>query len=145
MFDVKPTTSKKAADCGACCMVSLLGYYGEEVTLDDMVKECHVSLGGSSAKDLMVVGRNHGLDMKAWKMSAEDAIRNDRPTICWWKYNHWVILCGLDDDGKVVICNSSRGRYAMSQSLFKAFYSGIALSNGIPEDLPDDAEEADPE
>lgn len=138
MFDVKPCTSINVSDCGAACMVSFLGYYGEEVTLEDMIKECNVSLSGSTAKDLMDCGKKHGLDMKAFKMDAADAIKNDRPSICWWKYNHWVVLCGLEDDGKVVICNPSRGRYGVSPALFKAFFSGVALTNGEPADLPEE-------
>lgn len=146
MFDVKPTTSTNISDCGACAMTSLLKYYGVEVTLEQMIKDCNVSIGGSTGKDLLQAGRKHGLDMKAWKMPAEDMIKNDRPTVAWWKYNHWVVCCGIDDEtGKVIICNSTRGRYGVSKSLFKAFFSGIALSNGVPEDLPDGSEEVDPE
>ena len=138
MFDVKPVTSKKSTDCGAACMVSFLDYYGVTVTLDDMIKECKVSINGCSAKDLMVVGRNHGLDMKSFQMDAEEAARVDRPSICWWKYAHWVICCGMDDRGQVVIMNPSRGRYAMSESLFRAFYSGVEIFNGEPPELPEE-------
>lgn len=137
MYDVKPTTSRRSTDCGAACMVSFLEYYGVETTLEDMIKECNIQISGCSAKDLMDAGRNHGLpEMKAYKMDAEELVRQDRPAICWWKYNHWVIFCGMDGD-KVVICNPSRGRYGLSASLFRAFYSGISVWNGEPHDLPE--------
>jgi len=66
-----------------------------------------------------------------------EGLRSDRPSIIWWEYDHWCVLCGLDDEGKVVICNPSRGRYGMSKALFASFFSGVALSNGVPEDLPE--------
>lgn len=141
MFDVKPTTSKKSTDCGAACMVSFLDYYGEIVTLDQMIKECNTSVSGCTGKDLLKAGRNHGLDMKAYKTDAEDVITLDRPAICYWKYSHWIICCGKDESGKVVICNPSRGRYGVAESLFKAFFSGIIIVNGELSDKEDDEPE----
>lgn len=133
MYDVKPTTITKGNTCGAACMVSFLDYYDVKVTLEEMIKECNVTIAGSTGKTLMQVARNHGLtEMKAFKMDAEEVAVQDRPSICWWKYNHWVICCGIDEDGKVVVCNPSRGRYGMSMALFKAFYSGVALFSGEP-------------
>lgn len=138
MFDVKPCTSRKSTDCGAACMVSFLGYYGDEVTLEQMLKECNITVSGCTGKDLMKVGRNHGLDMKAYKTDAADVLTIDRPAICHWKYSHWIIFCGTNDDGNVVICNPSRGRYAIDRSLFEAFFSGVIIVNG---ELPDEEEQ----
>lgn len=149
-FDVKPCTSKNSTDCGAACMVSFLGYYGIDVTLEQMIKDCNVKVSGSTGKDLLVAGRKYGLDMTAWKEigSDEDApegartidvkiLEQDRPSIVWWKYNHWVVCCGVNDEGKVVLCNPTRGRYSVSKSLFGAFYSGVSICNGVPQELPE--------
>lgn len=148
MFDVKVTTSKAAADCGAACMTSFLAYYGINVTLEQMRKECNVQVSGCTAKDLLTCGRAHGLDMRAWRELEDDEapdgmpvtqvgiFETDRPEICWWKYNHFVIFCGIED-GKAVIMNPTKGRYKISKSLFKAFYSRISVTNGEPQALPE--------
>lgn len=135
MFDVLPVTSEKELDCGPTCLKMLLSYYGEDVNLEDLIEECNTRFIGCSAKDLMRVGKAHGLDMKAYQMDAEETIRQDRPSIVWWKYSHWCVCCGMDEAGNVVICNPDRGRYRMSQGIFKSFYSGVALFNGEPSDL----------
>lgn len=135
MFDVKPVTSPYATDCGATCLKMLLDYYGESAELDQLVRECKTRISGCSAKDLVHVGKAHGLDMVAFQMDAEEVARQDRPSIIWWKYSHFCVCCGKDEDGKVVICNPDRGRYRMSMSLFKSFYTGVALFNGEPHDL----------
>lgn len=135
MFDVLPVTSPAQVDCGPTCLKMLLAYYGTEVSLEDLIKECNTRIVGCSAKDLMRVGKAHGLDMKAYQMDAEETIRQDRPSIVWWKYSHWCVCCGMDEAGNVVICNPDRGRYRMSQGIFKSFYSGVALFNGEPSDL----------
>lgn len=136
MFDVIPVTSPLQTDCGATCMKMFLNYYGQEVSLKDMIIECKTRLIGCTAKDLLRVGTDHGLDMKAFQMDAEELVKQDRPSIIWWKYGHWCICCGQDDGGKVVICDPDRGRYRMSYSTFAGFYTGIALFNGEPHDLP---------
>lgn len=137
MFDVKAVTSSKANDCGATCMKMLLDYYEKEADLDELITECNTNIVGCTAKDLIRVGKKHGMDMKAYKMEAEETICQDRPSIVWWKYTHFCVCCGMDDNGNVVICNPDRGRYRMSKGIFKSFYSGVALFNGEPADLPE--------
>ena len=136
MFDIKPVTSDKPTDCGATCLKMLLSYYDQDVDLDQLIEECSTKITGCTAKDLMVAGRLHGLDMRAFNTDIEGILEADRPAIIWWKYGHWVVFCGLDDDGKVVICNPDRGRYPMSKGIFKMFYTDIALFNGEPQDMP---------
>ena len=75
--------------------------------------------------------------MVAFNTDAAELIRQDRPAIVWWKYQHFVIFSGTDENGKVVICNPDLGRYRMTAGTFKAFYSGVSLWNGEPHDLPE--------
>ncbi len=137
MYDVKLITSKADMDCGPASLAMLLDYYGTEVPLDDLIEECHVRIGGCTGKDLLQVGRAHGLDMTSWKMDADELIRQDRPGIVWWTYDHWLVMCGMNDKGDVVIANPSRGRYAIDPESFSKLYTGICLFNGEPETLPE--------
>lgn len=137
MFDVLPVTSPKPMDCGATCLKMLLAYYGEDVELEELAKKCNTRIIGCTAADINRVGREYGLDMKAFRETAEDLMKQDRPAIIWWKYAHFVVFCGLDEDGKVVICNPDIGRYRMSKETFSCFFTEIALCNGTPEDLPE--------
>ncbi len=140
MYDITPVISRKSVVCGPCCLKMLLAYYGTDVELDTLISECGVTISGCTAKDMIRVGKVHGLDMLAYSETAEDALNADRPCICWWKYSHFVVCCGLDEEGKAVICDPTRGRYRLSVGTFKSFYSGVALYNGAPEDLAQAAE-----
>ena len=137
MFDVIPVTSSREMDCGPTCLKMLLAYYRTDVPLDDLIRECNVTIGGCSAGDLNRAGTAHGLDMKAFRMDAVELIRQDRPAIVWWKYGHFCVFCGCDEVGKVVIANPDLGMYRMSAGMFSSLYSGVALFNGDPEDLPE--------
>ena len=135
MFDVKPVTCAKVNCCGPTCLKMLLDYYGIEANLDDLIKECNARLIGCTAADVMRAGRAHGLDMHAYDMDTDELLSTDRPAIIWWRKNHFVIYCGLDDDGNVVICNPIRGRYPLKVGSFSTMYSGNALFNGEPGEL----------
>lgn len=149
VFDVKPIVSTVPYDCGAVCLKMLLDYYGKDVDLETLYKDCNITVGGCTGADIMRAGRKYGLDMKAWaekgckitpsvdaKTIDVDTLKEDRPAIIWWKYNHFCILCGVDDEtGKVVICNPNRGRYSVSKSLFNAFYTKVSITNGEPKEL----------
>lgn len=137
MYDVIPVTSKKQVDCGATCMKMLLAWYGQDVPLDELIKACRTRIVGCSAADLLRVGKSYGLDMKAYEMSADELIRQDRPAVIWWKYGHWCVFCGQDDQGRAVICNPDRGRYGIDTGSFSALYSGVALFNGNPGPVPE--------
>jgi len=135
MYNVMPVTSDKETNCGATCLKMLLGFYGIDVDLDTLIKDCNTRLIGCTGKDMLRAGRKHGLDMTAWKMDGDEVSIQDRPSIIWWNYNHWVVCCGLDDNGNVVICNPSRGRFPLDIGTFMSRYSGVALFNGEPQNI----------
>jgi hypothetical protein len=140
MFDVQPITSPKQLDCGPTCLQMLLAYYGVEVDLDTLIKECNVTVAGCTGADLLRAGRLHGLDMQCWSMDADELVRQDRPAIVNWRCNHWCVFCGRDEDGRVSVCNPDRGRYRMSEGTFASLFSGladhpgqgVAITNGEP-------------
>ena len=90
---------------------------------------------GCTAKDLMSAGRLHGMDPHAYRTDVDGILNVDRPAIIFWKQKHFCVFCGVDEKGNIVICNPDRGRYRMSKSLFGAWYSGIAIFSGEPEDV----------
>lgn len=138
MFDVIPITSEKQTDCGATCMQMLLAYYGQDVPLDTLIHECGTKVNGCSGGDLLRAARAHGLnDIIAYQMDAAEVARQDRPSIIWWTYNHWCICCGKNSNGDVVICNPDRGRFSIDPGSFASMYTGVAIFNGVPEDLPE--------
>lgn len=142
MFDIEPVTTNHHTACGPACLKMLLAFYGIEVDLDTLISECGVRVNGCTANDLLRVGRAHGLeDFGAWSENPEDVLKQDRPAILWWTYGHFVVYAGLNDDGEPVLCNPSRGRYAIDRGTFAVKCAGqtpgtvVALCVGRPEDM----------
>ena len=138
MYDIEPITTPKSTACGPACLAMVLKYYGEETSIDALINERPATVAGWTGKDVLHVGRAHGLEMVAYQMDAEELIRQDRPAIVWWLYSHYVLFAGKDEQGQVVICNPGRGRYRVSADVFKSFYSGVSFWNGEPQPLPDE-------
>ena len=136
MFDVTPITSAKELDCGPTCLKMLLGWYGIDVPLDQLIDECGTRAVGCSGADLLRAARLHGLgEVMAFKMDADELMRQDRPAIIHWKFRHWCVFAGCDTDGRVAVCNPDRGRFRMDPGTFAALYTGVAIFNGDPVDL----------
>lgn len=137
MYDVKPVTTATANACGPASLKMLLNYYGVDVTLEDLIRECCTGIIGCTAADLIRVSNKHGLDMHGYKTDADAVMKQDRPAILFWKFTHYVVFCGMNDKGEPVICNPSCGRFAISVDAFTRFFSGIELCNGRPDDVFD--------
>ena len=143
MFDVKAKTSPKELDCGATCLQMLLDFYGIDVGLAELTSDCRTTLAGCTGTDLKRAGEAHGLQIKAYKMDAEEVLKMDRPSIIHWKHNHWCICCGTTENGDVVICNPDRGRYPIKRNTFDCYYTGVALFNGEPIEMEAQPTQAD--
>lgn len=130
MYDVKPVTTAHNTACGPACLKMMLDYYGQNAELEQLIQECNVGVAGCGANDILRVGREHGLSMTSWKMDTEGILTADRPAILWWRFQHFVVFCGLNDKGEPVICNPSSGRYPISRDTFARAFSGIAMTNG---------------
>lgn len=146
MFDVIPVTSERQTDCGPTCLKMLLAFYGIDVELEILIEECNTRLIGCTMRDLKRVGEAHGLsEVGFWNMDAEELVRQDRPAIVWWCYGHFVVFCGKNEKGDIVICNPDRGRFAIDFGTFKTRFvsinhpgMGTAMFVGEPHDLPED-------
>lgn len=135
MYNIEPITSPLTLDCGPTCLKMLLKFYGIDAELSVLNDKCDIQLTGCTAKDIIRVGNEYGLDMKAYNMTMEELLEQDRPAIIWWKYNHFCVFCGLDEDGRIMIVNPDRGRYGIPKTTFKTYYSGVSLFNGEPHAL----------
>ena len=135
MFDIDVITTPHATDCGATCLAMLLSYYGIKVSVADLISEVGVSSVGCTARSMRIVGNMHGLNLNAYGWGGAVVASMDRPSICWWRYRHFVICCGKDENGKVVIIDPDKGRYRLSVDSFAKLFTNVSLFNGIPEEF----------
>lgn len=128
IFDVKPYISDKAIDCGPASLKMLLSWYDIEADINALRKDCKLKTIGCTAADIKRAAKKHGLVTGVYKTDADTLLSDTYPSICWWRKEHFLVFCGVDDRGLVVVCDPYKGRYRMSIEFFRLCYSGIAVS-----------------
>ncbi len=117
----------EALECGAACLAMILAYYGKWVPLEQIREDCGVSRDGSSAKNILLAARSHGLGAKAYRYNPERLREVGRfPMIVHWEFNHFIVLDGFRGD-KVYVNDPARGTVVMSYEQFDEGYTGICL------------------
>lgn len=117
----------EALECGAACLAMILAYYGKWVPLEQVRLDCGVSRDGSNARNVLLAGRNYGLEADAYRMEPESLKENGGfPCIIHWNFNHFVVLCGFR--GKIAYINDpARGTVKVPMETFDKSFTGICL------------------
>ncbi len=122
----KPFLQREAAECGAACLGIILRYYGREVSLMELRSQCGVSRDGTNAGRIVKTAREYGLEAKGGQSTVEYLEYADLPVILFWKFNHFLVLEGLER--KFAYLNDPAfGRRKVSREEFAQSYSGIVL------------------
>lgn len=114
-------------ECGAASLAMVMAYYGKWVPLEQVRLDCGVSRDGSRAKNIYIAAEHYGMDVKAYRMSAENLRKEGKfPCIIYWNMNHFVVLKGFKGK-KAYINNPARGFEVIGRQEFERSYSGVVL------------------
>jgi NHLM bacteriocin system ABC transporter peptidase/ATP-binding protein/NHLM bacteriocin system ABC transporter ATP-binding protein len=117
----------EAAECGAAALSMILEYHGRYVPLDVLRDDCGVSRDGSNAFYIKEAAKQYGLEVKAFRKSAQ-GIRSRRPPfIVFWQWNHFLVIEGFAR-GKVYVNDPAMGRRSIAANEFQEGYTGIAFT-----------------
>lgn len=123
---VRPILQMERTECGAASLAMILAYYGKNVTLEEMRKDCSVSRNGVSAKNIIFAAKLHGLNATPIRIEAEDADEIELPAIIHWNMNHFLVLCGFNEKGAVIV-DPADGKRTVSLREFRQSFTGIAI------------------
>ena len=115
-----------AAECGAACLGSVLGYFGRHVPLTELREKCEVSRDGSSAASILRAARHFGLECAG--LSAHSAMlkKVELPVILFWQFSHFVVLEGYDQEF-FYLNDPAIGKRKVPAEEFERSFSRIAL------------------
>ncbi|MEV6007870.1 ATP-binding cassette domain-containing protein [Streptomyces sp. NPDC051976] len=124
------------ADCGAACLVAVLGWFGRHVELEELQRE---SGGGRDGLTAAVLGRtaaHYGLAGRGRRIRLSGDDRTDiramrslsTPAILFVDGNHFMVLDEVTQDGWFVLNDPAGGRCRMALAEFRTRFSGIALT-----------------
>ena len=117
----------EALECGAACLAMVLAYYGKWVPLEQVRRDCGVSRDGSNALNIMLAGRNYGLEAKGFRFEPEYLKNNGTfPCIVHWEFNHFIVVNGFKNN-KVSINDPARGTITISMEEFDEKFTGLCI------------------
>ncbi len=116
-----------AAECGAACLASVLGYFGRWVAIEEMRAACGVSRNGSRAGALVRAARANGLEAEGYRVPAAELAALPTPFIVHWEDNHFVVVDTVGPGG-VSVNDPALGRRRLTLAEFERGYSGTVLT-----------------
>lgn len=119
----------EALECGAACVCMIAAYYKKWVPLTQVRADCGVSRDGSVAKNMLSAARSYGFEAGGYKLEPSSLGSLTLPVIIHWNFNHFVVLCGIDEKkNKYYINDPARGKVTVSAKEFDESFTGIALT-----------------
>ncbi|MDR1627704.1 MAG: NHLP family bacteriocin export ABC transporter peptidase/permease/ATPase subunit [Oscillospiraceae bacterium] len=119
----------EALECGAACLCMIAAYYKKWIPLTQVRADCGVSRDGSVAKNILKAGRAYGFEAGGYRLEPSTIDSLSLPAIIHWDFNHFVVLCGVDQKkGKVYINDPGSGKRVLTMEEFDRSFTGIALS-----------------
>ena len=115
-------------DCGVCCLLSIIRFYGGNLSLEYLRGVTNTSKSGVSALDLIDAMKKIGFDAYGVAGDLEKIDINDLPCIAHLiinkKYKHFVVIYSIDTrKRKVVIMDPAIGKRILSFSQFRLLSS----------------------
>ncbi len=117
----------EAAECGAACLTSILGWYGRWERLEDVRTACGIGRDGCSMGDIVRAAKEYGLVAQGWKQEIEDLENLNLPIILFWEFRHFVILEGISK-GKFHINDPAHGRRTIDKEGIDRGYTGVVVT-----------------
>lgn len=124
---VKVVHQMEVAECGAACLVMVLGYHGCHVPLPEMREACAVGRDGANAFNILQAARQYGLAAVALKVEHPSDLRKIKlPAILHWDFNHFVVLNKVRRRGLSIV-DPNGGRFHVTMAEVGRRFTGIAL------------------
>ena len=117
-------------DCGACCLLSIIKYYGGYIPLETIKMDTHVNKNGTTAFHIINAAKKYGFDATGVKTdNLKDLIF---PVIAHVEvnnqFNHFVVIYSINiEKEKIQIMDPATGLQTMKLDEFLAIWSNVII------------------
>ena len=122
-------------ECGLCCCLAILQYYGSKEQLLDLRRIAECGRDGYSFKKLSYILGIHGMETKSYRLKSMNAIHSlPLPCIAYWENKHFVVIYKVTDKS-ISIMNPARGYEKYTFAEFEEHFSNAVLVTGPGEEF----------
>ena len=122
----KQLLQREGVECGAASLGIILNYYGRNIPLIELRRQCGISRDGTNAGKIIQTARHYGLKAKGGKASLEYLKNLNAPAIIFWNFNHFLVLEGFDSE-YAYLNDPACGRRKLTVEEFNRSYTGVVL------------------
>lgn len=117
-------------DCGAASLLSIIRYYGGDISLDRLIEMTRTTKEGTNFYNMSLAAGNFGLMTKCFKVDDIEKIKNiDVPFIVQMNnknYTHFVVVYKILGN-KVIIMDPGKGRCTLDMFDFSSIWTGYIM------------------
>jgi len=113
-------------DCGAACLAMTLGYFGRQVSLDELRQATGTGRDGVTAYSIAQAARQYGLQARGVRVEIEELEALPPASILHWEFDHFVVFEGVARDG-VKVVDPGLGRDKVGRDRFSKAFTGVAI------------------
>lgn len=123
---------RDARDCGACCLLSIIKYYGGYIPIEKIRLDTHTTIEGTTALNIIKASNMYGLDGKGIKTNYNELLNSAQilPIIAHLKMKnnmfHFVVIYKIDKN-RVTIMDPAKGYVKFSKKEFNELWTGICI------------------
>lgn len=115
------------ADCGACCLLSVIKHYNGFIPLEYVKVDTLTTKEGTTFYNLKVAAEKYGFEVSGKK--EYDLSKIKLPAVAQIKINnfyHFVVIVKIDND-MIVVMDPATGKNKLKLSKFKEIFTGYVL------------------
>jgi len=117
-------------ECGAACLLSIIKYYGGNVSLERLLELTKTTKEGTNFYNLGEAAKEIGLITKGYKIDDIDKLNEiEKPFISQIvinNYNHFVVIYKIKNE-KITIMDPAKGMLKINLNEFKKMWTGYIL------------------
>lgn len=115
-------------DCGICCLLSVIRYYGGDISKEILRQITNTDRSGVSAYNLIEGARKIGFEATGMKGDLSKIEKNNLPCLAHLvvnkSYKHFVVIYDIDlDNNKVLVMDPAKGRRSLTVGEFRLMSS----------------------
>lgn len=136
---MKVVLQEGRSDCGVCCLLSIIRFYGGGVSLEYLRKITNTNKDGVSAYNLIEAAKSVGLEAYGVTGKLENIEENNLPCIAHINvnstYQHFVVIYKINKN-KIIIMDPAKGKRILSISEFRLMSTNNYIFFKVKKKLP---------
>ena len=136
---MKVVLQEGRSDCGVCCLLSIIRFYGGGVSLEYLRKITNTNKDGVSAYNLIAAAKSVGLEAYGVTGKLENIEENNLPCIAHVNvnstYQHFIVIYKINKN-KIIIMDPAKGKRILSISEFRLMSTNNYIFFKVKKKLP---------